>query len=68
MTAELLSLAAQHDLVISDRWTGWVRIWTVRNSDGVFLFSTDCYDNLIKRLNEGTGLRIGDYPPKWWPI
>jgi len=67
MTAELISLASQHNLSITDRWDGYVRIWTVKDSDGVFLFSTDSYSNLIRRLNEGSGLRIGSYPPKWWP-
>lgn len=68
MTPELLSAAKNRKVVVIDRWDGSVRRWTVKDSDGVFLFSTDSYANLLRRLNEGIGLRVGAYPPKWWPI
>lgn len=67
MTPELLAAAQDRQVSIASYWDGFVRRWTVKDSDGVFLFSTDSYANLLRRLNEGTGLRVGDYPPKWWP-
>ena len=67
MTPELLSAAKDRNVVVTDNWDGFIRRWTVKDADGVFLFSTDSYANLVRRLNEGTGLRIGSYPPKWWP-
>lgn len=60
-------LANRHDLIVDTRWTGYSREWRVKDKDGVHLFTTDCYDNLIRRLEEGEGLRVGSYPPKWWP-
>lgn len=60
-------LASRHDLQIETRWTGYARAWTVKDSSGVQLFATDCYDNLIRRLESGEGLRVGSLPPKWWP-
>ena len=60
-------LASRHGLKIDARWTGHCREWLVKNSDGVQLFRTDDYDLLVMRLESGEGLKVGDYPPKWWP-
>ena len=60
-------LASRHDLKIDARWAGHSRAWTVMNRHGEQLFTTDDYGNLVRRLEEGEALRVGDYPPKWWP-
>lgn len=68
MTNALLNiLAGRHDLTIDTVWNGYSRKWIVMDKDNVQLFTTDCYDNLLHRLESGEGLKIGSLPPKWWP-
>jgi hypothetical protein len=68
MTNSLLEiLAHRNNLTIDTRWNGYRREWIVKDSDGVQLFTTTEYDNLVTRLEEGEGLKVGSYPPKWWP-
>jgi hypothetical protein len=68
MTNSLLGiLAHRNNLTIDTRWNGYRREWIVKDCDGVQLFTTTEYDNLVTRLEEGEGLKVGSYPPKWWP-
>ena len=60
MTNYLLNiLAGRHDLTIDTVWNGYSRKWIVMDKDGVQLFTTDCYDTLLQRLESGEGLKIG---------
>ena len=60
-------LADRHGVKIDARWTGACREWLVKNSDGVQLFKSTDYDLVVRRLESGEGLRVGSYPPNWWP-
>lgn len=60
-------LASRHGLMVDTRWNGHSRVWTIMDRNGVQLFTTDDYGNLVRRLEEGEGLKVGSYPPKWWP-
>ncbi len=60
-------LASRHNLQIDARWNGHSRAWTIMDQHGVQLFTTDDYGNLVRRLEEGEGLKVGEHPPKWWP-
>ena len=59
-------LADRRNVTVDTRWNGHCRVWTVRDADGMYLFSTDDYTLLLRRL-EDDELRAGSYPPNWWP-
>lgn len=67
VNSTLQILAARNELTVDAQWAGTHRKWTVKDKDGVQLFTTDDYGLLIRRLEEGEGLKMGAYPPKWWP-
>jgi hypothetical protein len=60
-------LAGRHGVKVDATWTGYCRVWTVKDADGVQVFKTDDYSLLVRSLESGEGLRVGSYPPKWWP-
>lgn len=67
VNATLEILAGRNGVKVDARWTGYCREWTVKDTDGVQLFRTDDYSLLVQRLESGEALKVGAYPPTWWP-
>lgn len=66
MNGTLKILANRRDVNIDTKWNGSCRVWTVKDRDGVFLFTTDDYELLIGTLENNEVIRAGVPLRKWW--
>jgi len=52
-------LASRQNVKVDTKWNGHHRVWTVKDCDGVQLFTTDDYDYLLKMLKSEDKLCVG---------